>query len=159
MTDRRPGAHDLPDSRDLPDAHDLPDGAALEAAAAATAASAEEDARAAVDEAAAEPGAADYERLSDYLDAGRSPYDPELEEHPGNRAQLAALERLRALTAEVLAADVEAEPAPEPSWIAGIMDRVRLESRSGREIPLASPDPRSTLRITEGAVRALARVR
>ena len=85
---------------------------------------------------AAEPSAADelevvddgpisMERLSDYLDAGREPYDPEIE--------------------------------ADPSWIAGVMSRVRLESRAGREIPLASSDPRSTLHITEGAVRALIR--
>jgi len=126
-------------------------------AATATAAQAQADARAAVDAVSDEPGSASYERLSDYLDAGRQPYDPLLEEHPGNRAQLAALERLRAVTGDVLAAEAAAEPAPEPSWIAGIMDRVRLEARSGREIPLASPDPRSELRITEGAVRALVR--
>ena len=164
MTDER-----RPDGRDqappvLP-AGDLPDGGAVDAAVAdaavadadATAAQAQADARAAVDAVSDEPGSAGYERLSDYLDAGRTPYDPLLEEHPGNLAQLAALERLRAVTGDVLAAEAAAEPAPEPSWIAGIMDRVRLESRSGREIPLASPDPRSELRITEGAVRALVR--
>ena len=160
MTDER-----RPDGRDqappaLP-AGDLPDGGAVADAAVAdadaTAAQAQADARAAVDAVSDEPGSAGYERLSDYLDAGRTPYDPLLEEHPGNRAQLAALERLRAVTGDVLAAEAAAEPAPEPSWIAGIMDRVRLESRSGREIPLASPDPRSELRITEGAVRALVR--
>jgi len=34
---------------------------------------------------------------------------------------------------------------------------VRLESRAGRQIPLTSIDDRSTLHITEGAVRALIR--
>jgi len=117
---------------------------------------------------AAEPSAADelevvddgpisMERLSDYLDAGREPYDPEIEADPSALAQLAALTRLRAMTASIVAADAAAEPAPDPSWIAGVMSRVRLESRAGREIPLASSDPRSTLHITEGAVRALIR--
>ncbi|KQN41046.1 hypothetical protein [Frigoribacterium sp. Leaf44] len=97
------------------------------------------------------------ERLVDYLDAGRQPYDPEIEESPEARAQLAALERLRAMGARLLESDAEASPAPDPSWISGVMDRVRLESRAGRQIPLASIDERSTLHITEGAVRALIR--
>jgi hypothetical protein len=97
------------------------------------------------------------ERLVDYLDAGRQPYDPEIEESPEARAQLAALERLRAMGARLLESDAEASPAPDPSWISGVMDRVRLESRAGRQIPLASIDDRSTLHITEGAVRALIR--
>ncbi|WP_285064025.1 Asp23/Gls24 family envelope stress response protein [Frigoribacterium sp. ME-P-080] len=97
------------------------------------------------------------ERLVDYLDAGRQPYDPEIEESPEARAQLAALERLRAMGARLLESDAAASPAPDPSWISGVMDRVRLESRAGRQIPLASIDERSTLHITEGAVRSLIR--
>jgi len=97
------------------------------------------------------------ERLVDYLDAGRQPYDPEIEESPEATAQLAALERLRSMGARLLEADAAATPAPDPSWIAGVMDRVRLESRAGRQIPLTSIDDRSTLHITEGAVRALIR--
>lgn len=97
------------------------------------------------------------ERIVDYLDAGRRPYDPEIEGSPEAMAQLAALERLRAMGARLLEADAAASPAPDPSWITGVMDRVRLESRSGRQIPLSSIDDRSTLHITEGAVRSLIR--
>ena len=97
------------------------------------------------------------ERLADYLDSGREPYDPLIEDDPECLAQLVALERLRALSSELVESDVETAPAPDPSWIAGVMDRVRLESRTGRDIPLASPDVRSTVHITEGAVRSLVR--
>lgn len=97
------------------------------------------------------------ERLADYLDSGREPYDPLIEDDPACLAQLVALERLRALSSELVESDVETAPAPDPSWIAGVMDRVRLESRTGRDIPLASPDARSTVHITEGAVRSLVR--
>jgi len=97
------------------------------------------------------------ERLADYLDAGREPYDRLIEDDPESLAQLLALERLRALSSELVEGDVAAAPAPDPSWIAGVMDRVRLESRTGRDIPLASPDARSTLHITEGAVRSIVR--
>jgi hypothetical protein len=106
---------------------------------------------------AVDDGPISLERLSDYLDAGREPYDPEIEADPSALAQLAALTRLRSLTAGLLAEDAAAEPAPDPSWIAGVMSRVRLESRTGREIPLSSPDPRSRLHVTEGAVRSLIR--
>ena len=97
------------------------------------------------------------ERLADYLDSGREPYDPLIEDDPECLAQLLALQRLRALSSELVESDVATAPAPDPSWIAGVMDRVRLESRTGRDIPLASPDPRSTVHITEGAVRSLVR--
>ncbi|MBD8585767.1 Asp23/Gls24 family envelope stress response protein [Frigoribacterium sp. CFBP 13729] len=102
-------------------------------------------------------GSVSTERLADYLDSGREPYDPLIEDDPECLAQLVALERLRALSSELVESDVETAPAPDPSWIAGVMDRVRLESRTGRDIPLASPDPRSTVHITEGAVRSLVR--
>jgi hypothetical protein len=105
----------------------------------------------------ADTGSVSTERLADYLDSGRRPYDPLIEDDPACRAQLVALERLRALSSELVESDLAAAPPTDPSWIAGVMDRVRLESRTGRDIPLASPDDRSTLHITEGAVRSLVR--
>jgi len=108
-------------------------------------------------EARADADTVSTERLADYLDSGREPYDPLIEDDPACLAQLVALERLRALSSELVESDVETAPAPDPSWIAGVMDRVRLESRTGRDIPLASPDVRSTVHITEGAVRSLVR--
>jgi len=104
-----------------------------------------------------DPGAASTERLADYLDAGRQPWDPALEEHPGNRARLAAMERLRALTGRMLADDAEAERDATPSWVAGVLDQVRQEARTGRDIPLAPPGERVQLTLTEGAVRGLVR--
>jgi uncharacterized alkaline shock family protein YloU len=104
-----------------------------------------------------ELGGVSTERLADYLDAGREPYDPLIEDDPAALAQLVALQRLRALSADLVESDAAAAPAPDPSWIAGVMDRVRMESRTGRDIPLTSPDARSTLHITEGAVRSLVR--
>lgn len=104
-----------------------------------------------------DPGAASTERLADYLDAGRQPWDPALEEHPGNRARLAAMERLRALTGRMLADDAETECATAPSWVAGVLDQVRQEARTGRDIPLAPPGERVQLTLTEGAVRGLVR--
>lgn len=97
------------------------------------------------------------ERIAEYLDSGRRPYDPVIEEDPANQAQLAALARLRRLGGELVSDDAGRLPPPDPGWFATVMDRVRREARSGRDIPLAAPDPRAALHMTEGAVRGLIR--
>jgi hypothetical protein len=97
------------------------------------------------------------ERLADYLDAGREPYDPVIEDVPENAGQLAVLERLRSLSGQIVADDAAAEPAPDPSWFSAVMDRVRREARSGRDIPLLSDGLGDRLHMTEGAVRGLIR--
>jgi hypothetical protein len=97
------------------------------------------------------------ERLADYLDSGRVPYDPLIEDDPETATQLAALERLRGLSGEVLAEDAQRVPAPDPGWFGEIMARVRQEARSGRDIPLESADELTVLHLTEGAVRGLIR--
>ncbi|MCU1530358.1 MAG: hypothetical protein JWP75_4121 [Frondihabitans sp.] len=97
------------------------------------------------------------ERLADYLDRGRVPYDPVIEDDPENATQLAALERLRSLSGEILADDAQRVPAPDPGWFGEVMARVRQEARSGRDIPLESTDTLTVLHLTEGAVRGLIR--
>ncbi|GAA4678534.1 Asp23/Gls24 family envelope stress response protein [Frondihabitans cladoniiphilus] len=103
------------------------------------------------------------ERLSDYLDRGRVPYDPAIEDDPSTASQLAALQRLRTLSGRLVYDDAAAQPEPDPSWFSGVMDRVRLESRAGRDIPLGVPLGAESgagvvsLHMTEGAVRGLVR--
>lgn len=96
------------------------------------------------------------ERLASYLDAGRVPYDPAIEDVPENASQLATLQRLRSLSGELLADEAATEPPPDPGWLSGVMERVRQEARSGRDIPLESGST-ATLHMTEGAVRGLIR--
>jgi hypothetical protein len=96
------------------------------------------------------------ERLANYLDSGRIPYDPTIEDDPENASQLATLQRLRVLSGQLITDEAAAEPEPEPGWISGVMERVRQEARSGRDIPLDSAEP-TTLHMTEGAVRGLIR--
>ncbi|MBD8704846.1 Asp23/Gls24 family envelope stress response protein [Frigoribacterium sp. CFBP 13712] len=136
-------------------AHGLDPEHATAAGDAVTAADAEAELDAAVD--AAPDDGVSIERIADYLDEGRQPYDPLIEDDPSALAQLNALQRLRGISAQLLTDEVAATPAPAPSWIADVMSRVRLESRSGREIPLTSTHERTTLHITEGAVRGLIR--
>lgn len=97
------------------------------------------------------------ERIAEYLDSGRRPYDPLIEDDPANQAQLAALMRLRRLGGQLVSDEAGQLPPPDPSWFATVMDRVRREARSGRDIPLAAVDPRVELHMTEGAVRGLIR--
>jgi len=97
------------------------------------------------------------EELADYLDRGRSPADPSIEQSAGCRIALDALERLRVLTPELLAADTAAEPPPEESWVQDILAGIALDARAGRRIPIAAPAPNTDLGITEGAVRGLIR--
>lgn len=97
------------------------------------------------------------EELTDYLDAGRIPPDPSIDDSPGCALALDALERLRALTPALVARDEAAEPAAEPGWVQSILSGIAMDARSGRRIPLVAPDENSDLAITEGAVRGLIR--
>jgi len=96
------------------------------------------------------------EELSAYVDAGRIPFDPAIEGSPGCRLAIEALERLRALAPELLAADVAAEPAADESWVARVLGGIAVDARAGRRIPFAS-DGDDDLAITEGAVRGVVR--
>ncbi|WP_029150564.1 hypothetical protein [Microbacterium indicum] len=97
------------------------------------------------------------EELSDYLDAGRTPPDPSIDRSPGCRIALDALERLRDLTPELLAADTAAEPEPDDGWVQRVLSGIALDARAGRRIPLDSDAPGADLGITEGAVRGVIR--
>jgi hypothetical protein len=97
------------------------------------------------------------EELSDYLAADRTPRDPHVESCPECLNALQGLTRVSQLSRELLAQDAaDLPPAPE-SWIKGIMANIQTEVRAGRSLPLSHPDPRVTLSVTEGAVRALIR--
>ncbi|MBF4461533.1 MULTISPECIES: Asp23/Gls24 family envelope stress response protein [unclassified Rathayibacter] len=97
------------------------------------------------------------DELGDYLDRGRVPYDPAIEESPEHRRILQALERVRALSGALIDDDAERLPAPSDSWFGSILTQVSREARAGRDIPLASVQPDVALTITEGAVRGLVR--
>ena len=97
------------------------------------------------------------EELMDYLEAGRQPVDPSIEESPGCQLALDALERLQGLGDQLIEADAAAQPEVDASWVDRILDGIALDARAGRRIPLESPDAGIDLGITEGAVRGLIR--
>jgi len=97
------------------------------------------------------------EQLSDYLDAGRTPAIPAIDDNAECQAVLASLERVGALSRDLVARDASTEPALDESWFGGLLTAITREVKAGRDLPLASPDPRTRLSITEGAVRELVR--
>lgn len=97
------------------------------------------------------------EELSAYLDAERTPTNFSIESSPGCQIALTALGRLRELTERDLETQAAAEPAPPDSWVQSIMDRIALEARAGRDIPISHPSKSAHLTLSEGAVRGLIR--
>jgi hypothetical protein len=97
------------------------------------------------------------DELSDYLAAGRLPYDPDIETCPECLNALDALERVGMLSRSLLEREARELPPPPANWFDRIMDVVRSEMRVGRSLPVQHPDPRVQITLTEGAVRALVR--
>lgn len=97
------------------------------------------------------------EELSDYLAAGRTPYDPEIETCPECLNELRALARVTRLARELLEQEAADLPAPPDTWMQAILGDIHREMRAGRDLPLHHPDPRVRISVTEGAVRALIR--
>lgn len=97
------------------------------------------------------------EQLSDYLDRGRVPADPSIDDSPECEIALRGLERLRRAQQALLAKDLKRESLRDDSWVASILDNITLEAHAGREIPLSHPSPTARLVVTEGAVRGVLR--
>lgn len=97
------------------------------------------------------------DEINEYLESGRSPYDPEIETCPDCLNALDALERAGRLSRDLIAADAAEMPEPSENWFNGVMTAVRAELRAGRSIPLSHPDPRVSMSVTEGAVQSLIR--
>ncbi|MBC7725603.1 MAG: Asp23/Gls24 family envelope stress response protein [Burkholderiaceae bacterium] len=95
------------------------------------------------------------DELSDYLDRGRVPADPAIEASPGCQIALRALERVRTVSASLLAG--EARDTADDGWVATIIGSISLDARAGRDIPVTHSDPSARLSLTEGAVRGLIR--
>jgi len=97
------------------------------------------------------------EELSEYLDRGRTPVDPSIEGSAACRLALANLTRLTELSAGALRRRADEEPDRDEVWIAGLLDAIRSEVRSGRDVPIRHPDPTLRLALTEAAVRGMIR--
>lgn len=97
------------------------------------------------------------EELGAYLDRGRTPRDPAIEGSAACRLALSGMQRLRELSWDAMQQRADAEPDRDSAWISGLLETIRSEVRSGRDVPVEHPDPRLRLTITEAAVRGLVR--
>lgn len=97
------------------------------------------------------------EQLSDYLDRGRTPPIPAIDDNAECRALLDSMAHASLLSRELVERDAATSADDEPPWWDALLATVASEVRAGRDIPLASRDPRTTLAITEGAIRGLVR--
>jgi len=95
--------------------------------------------------------------LSAYLDRGREPAIAAIDTNAECRAVLDSMERVGALSRELLASDVRANPTVDENWLGSLLSSISRELRAGRDIPLSATDPTTSLSITEGAVRELVR--
>jgi len=97
------------------------------------------------------------EDLSDYSDRGREPAIPAIDDNAECQSVLASIERVGALSRDLVAKEATDHPALDESWFGSLFAAISSEAKAGRDIPLSSPDPRTRLSITEGAVRELVR--
>jgi len=97
------------------------------------------------------------EDLSDYLDRGRLPSIPAIDDNAECSSVLSSLQRVGALSRDLVAKEAELQPPVDETWLSALFTSISQEAKAGRDIPLTSPDPRTRLSITEGAVRELVR--
>ncbi|MDH6180122.1 hypothetical protein M2152_000304 [Microbacteriaceae bacterium SG_E_30_P1] len=97
------------------------------------------------------------EDLSAYLDRGRTPAIAAIDNSPECQAMLDSMERVGGFARDLVEQDVREHPALDEGWLGGLLASISREVRAGRDIPLASPNPDTTLTVTEGAVRELVR--
>lgn len=95
------------------------------------------------------------EELAEYVDRGRTPRDPSIESSAGARHAIAALERLRSVSADFLT-DGD-EPAADDAWLAGVMSQISADARAGADFTVLTTDDGDEVVMTEGALRALVR--
>jgi len=99
----------------------------------------------------------DLEALSAYADRGRTPAIAAIDGNPECLALLDSIDRLGALTRDLVADDAAHQPAPDENWIRALLDTISREVRSGRDIDFADTDEDARYVVTEGAIRQLVR--
>jgi hypothetical protein len=95
------------------------------------------------------------EELADYVDRGRTPPDPTIERSSSCRHAIAALERLRSVSAGFLSDGPE--PAEDDAWLADVMSQISIDARAGADFTVLTTDAGDEVVMTEGALRALVR--
>jgi len=97
------------------------------------------------------------DQLSDYLDVGMTPPNPDIDSSAACQIALTSLRRVRAASALLLDAEADDESPPGDGWVERILNAISLDFHAGRSIPVAHPSPRAVITTTEGAIRGLIR--
>lgn len=97
------------------------------------------------------------DELDDYLDRGRLPADPAIDDSPACQIALSALQRLRSITGSFLEEPDDRSPGTEEDWIGRVLAVLPIEARAGRDFPLQIAEPDTDASVTEGALRGLVR--
>jgi uncharacterized alkaline shock family protein YloU len=97
------------------------------------------------------------DELSDYLDAGQLPPDPDIDSSPACQLTLESLARIRTITMSMMEQEAADLPPVDENWIDVIIGAISLDVHAGRDIPLDSRSPNLRLSVTEGAVKGLVR--
>lgn len=95
------------------------------------------------------------EELNDYLDAGKQPPRPEIDNDPQAASMLSLLERLRELTAVMR--EEESQPLDKEAWWSRITVVLTDEMRAGRQIALSKPQADGSTTVSEGELKAFIR--
>lgn len=97
------------------------------------------------------------EELAEYVDRGRTPLDPSIESSASCRHAVAALERLRTVSAGFLSDDTDADPVADDAWLSGVMAQISVDARAGADFTVLTTGAGDEVVMTEGALRALVR--
>lgn len=92
------------------------------------------------------------EELAEYVERGRTPADPTIDDSPACRSAMAALERLQSLSGAL----ADSGP-PDPSWTEQLFRRIAADSRPGPDFTLLTTRDGDEVVMTEGALRSLIR--
>ena len=87
----------------------------------------------------------------------RSTQNDDLDGHTMEQLALSNMKRFRELSWSALERESHSDPDRDNTWITGLLETIRAEIRSGRDIPISHPDPALRLTITEAAVRGIIR--
>jgi uncharacterized alkaline shock family protein YloU len=99
----------------------------------------------------------DLDALSAYADRGRTPAIAAIDDNAECQAVLDSIERLGALQRDLVSEETARTPAPEQSWIDGLLDSIAREVRAGRDVEYPATDPATRIAVTEGAIREAVR--
>ncbi|MDP9027257.1 MAG: hypothetical protein M3N46_06830 [Actinomycetota bacterium] len=96
------------------------------------------------------------DELEDYLEQGRSPANPSIDNSPACQIALNALQRLNN-AARALLDPSFVDSHSDDDWIASAITRISFEARTGRRFPIPPISPDLDATVTEGALRGLIR--